>query len=569
MAAPVICPTNSMCRVGHRADLGSNEMNTRSFKRVSEGELRGWLREDLFRLLPPGFFNSPVPVVKEMGGKVIKKSKLRWAAILTLPGGRRIFLKRDRTKGWFESLKFLFLSSKARKEWSIAYQLKEKDLNVPQPLGWMEKVHRGLVKESYYLSEAIGSGASLIEDSTQSGTRFPIDELAKTVRKIHDSGLFHKDLHAGNLLWNGELFYLIDLHRAKIVKAVSFRQRLWNLSQLFHSLRPVWSEREENQFIQRYLEGGPASLSQREELLQQVHALMDRLQKRQWKSRTKRCLKESTGFSIRREEGVRYYHRRDYPMDRLKRAVKEHLKIVKEKPMTLVKHSPKVIVSILDDGEEKVCVKHFLYPQRLAGLKERFRRSKGLKAWIAGNGLIVRGIPFLKPFALAERRGWLGLRESFLLMETSETGQELDRYLFKGFKDLRGKRLFIKAFAQWVSQFHKMDLYHEDMKTCNILVSQNGASWNFHLLDLEDILLDEKVAEKSLFKNFLQLNASTPKIITRTDRLRFFREYLTHRSVALDKERMVRKIVRETRKRGIVYVAPWGVVEENSIINKG
>jgi len=539
------------------------------FKRISYGGIRGYLREDIAHLLPPTFFEDPIPSIQKMEHDVIKESKLRWAAIVPLSGGRRIFLKRDLTKGWLESLKYVFSPSKGKKEWFIANHLRERNLSIPKPLGWMERSHLGFVKESYYLSEAIATGRSLIESPVHLGETSFIVELAKAVRRIHDSGLFHKDLHAGNILWDGKSFYLTDLHRAKITKAISLNQRVWNLSQLLHSLRSVWTEREEIQFFEKYFEEDLALLQKGEELLQRVHALMGRFQKRQWKSRTKRCLKESTEFSVRREGGFCYYHRRDYPMDRVKRAVKEHLNIVKEKPMALVKQSPKATVSILDDGERKVCVKHFLYPQRLAGLKERFRRSKGLKAWIAGNGLIVRGIPFLKPFALAERRGWLGLRESFLLMETSETGQELDRYLFKGFKDLRGKRLFIKAFAQWVSQFHKMDLYHKDMKTCNILVSQNGASWNFHLLDLEDILLDEKVAEKSLFKNFLQLNASTPKIITRTDRLRFFREYLTHRSVTLDKEWMVRKIVRETRKRGIVYVAPWGVVEENSIINKG
>jgi tRNA A-37 threonylcarbamoyl transferase component Bud32 len=538
------------------------------FKKVSYGDIKGWVREDIIPLLPLSFFEDPIPSFQKMEHDVIRESKLRWAAILTLPGGRRIFLKRDRAKGWFESLKFLFSLSKARNEWFIAYQLQKRKLNIPKPLGWMEKVHWGLVKESYYLSEAIGSGVSLIEDSSPLRDESIAAGLAKTFKEIHDTGLFHKDLHAGNFLWDGGSFFLTDLHRSRILKPLTLNQRLWNFAHLFHSLSSVWETGDQVKFLEEYFRAESISSKKRKEYLKKIHSWMDRLQKRQWKSRTKRCLKESTEFSIEREEEVRYYRRRDYPMGRLKKVIEEHLCIAKEMPMTLAKNSPQVTVSILGDGEKRVCLKHFLYPKRLSRLWERIRRSKGLKAWIAGNGLITRGIPSLKPFALVEKRDWLGLRESFFLMEASETGQELDRYLFRGFRDLKGKRLFIKAFAQWLSHLHKMDLYHQDMKTCNVLVSENDPTWNFYLLDLDDVRLDEKVDEKKLFRNLLQLNASTPKIMTKTDRLRFFHQYLIHRPISLNDERLIRQVAQETARRGVVYVAPWGIVEENSVIHK-
>lgn len=532
-----------------------------SFKRISEGELRGWVREDLYPLLPSGFFKDPVSTVHETGGKVIKESRLRWAGILTLPKGQRIFLKKDRSKGWLESLKYLFSPSKGRKEWFIAHQLRERNLSIPKPLGWMEKAHLGFVKESYYLSEAIGSGTSII-DSLRSGEKIAIDTLAREVKSFHDSGLFHKDLHGGNFLWSGESFFLTDLHRAKIVRSLSFRQRLWNLSQLFHSLRSQWERGDQMRFIETYFEGKPLDLQKKEAYLQEILSLMDHLQKRQWKSRTKRCLKESTEFSVKREKGVTTYHRRDFPPDRSKKMIEEHLSFVKERPFALVKNASEITVSLLENGENRICVKHFSYPYLWDRLKERFRRSKGLKSWIAGNGLRTRGIPVLEALAFVEMRDGLGLKESFFLMEASETGQELDRYILRGWEELKGKWLFIKAFAQWLSHFHKMNLYHRDMKTCNILVSKNGAAWNFHLLDLEDVLLDEEVSEKKLFKNFLQLNTSIPKSFTRTDRLRFLKEYTRTHPIIKNERTFIRRLVDKSRERGIVYVSPEGVVQE-------
>jgi tRNA A-37 threonylcarbamoyl transferase component Bud32 len=537
-------------------------MEPSSFKKVSKGGMRGWVRKDIFNLLPPSFFEDPVSFVQELGGEVIKDSRLRWAAIFTLSNGQRIFLKRDRSKAWIESMKYFILPSKAQKEWFIAYQFQKRYLNIPKPLGWIEKRHRGFLKESYYLSETIGSGVSFIEDSMRLRDPFSLLELAKVVKNIHDAGLFHKDLHGGNFLWDGESFFLTDLHRAKIVKSLSLSQRLWNLSQLFHSLRSTWEEKDQIQFIEKYFEKEPLYFRKKEEMLQKIHSLMDRLQMRQWKSRTKRCLKESTEFSIKKEKGVQYYHRRDFSLDCLKRVIEEHQYLVREKPFSLVKNSPKVIVSLLNDGENKVCVKQFCYPHFWDCFKELFRHSKGLKSWMGGNGLRVRRIPSLLPLGFVEKRSGLGLMESFLVMKTSEVEKELDRYILKGFEDFREKRLFIKTFAQWLSHFHKMDLYHKDMKTCNIMVSENGETWDFHLLDLEDIELDEKVDEKKLFKNFLQLNTSTPKIITRADRLRFVREYFNFRPVIKNRKYFLNQLVIESRRMGFIYVSPNGVVIE-------
>lgn len=532
-----------------------------SFKKISKGAIKGLLSEEILGLLPSTFYKDPVLYIQTMGGEVIKDSRRRWAAIFTLQNGEKIFLKRDQTKGWIESLKYFFLPSKGRREWFITYQIQKRNLNIPKPLGWMERVHWGLVNESYYLSEAVGSGVSILEDPKKLGEEFYIDILAKTVRKIHVAGLLHKDFHAGNVLWSGRSLFLTDLHRARVIRALSLNQRLWNLSHLFHSLRSTWGEQDQIQFINKYFEKEPVYFQKREECLRKIHIWMDRLQKRQWRSRTRRCLKESTNFSIKKGDGINYYHRRDFSLDQLKKVLEEHDHVVKEKPSALVKNSPEVKVSIMNEGENKVCVKQVRYPHFLDILKNYFRRSKGLKAWVAGNGLNTRGIPSLKPLALMERRDWLGLRESFFLVETLENSQELDRYICDGFENFKKKRLFIKAFARWFSYFHKKDLYHKDMKTCNVLVSENGEDWDFRLLDLEDIRLDEKVNEKKIFRNFLQLNTSTPKIITRADRFRFFREYLRLNPIIKNRKVFLRRLIEESKRRGFVYVTSQGVVE--------
>ena len=300
-----------------------------------------------------------------------------------------MFLKRDRSKGWLEYLKYVLLPSRGRKEWLTASQLEARNVSIPKPLGWMERWDHGFVRESYYISEAVGSGVPYIEDAVQLANRDSIVQLARAVKKIHDSGLLHKDFHAGNFLWDGKSFILSDLHGAKIVRSLSLNQKLWMLSHLFHSLRSRWGEEGQATFMGTYFEENPLSDQTREACLRTIHLRMDRLQKRQWRSRTKRCLKESTEFTIEKgREGV-YYRRRDLPLDQLKSMVEEHQRVVREEPSGLLKNSDNVVVSMVNSGKKKICVKQFSYPYLWDAMKEWFRSPKGTQGldrrkWLEG-----------------------------------------------------------------------------------------------------------------------------------------------------------------------------------------
>jgi serine/threonine protein kinase len=147
-------------------------------------------------------------------------------------------------------------------------------------------------------------------------------------------------------------------------------------------------------------------------------------------------------------------------------------------------------------------------------------------------------------------------------MEAFGANQEMDRYISKGFSDFKEKRYFVNVFVRWLSNLHKGGLYHRDMKTCNISVSKSRETWDFYLLDLEDVRLDRRVSEKELFKNFLQLNTSTPKTVTTTDRFRFFGAYLRLNPIVKDRKSFLRRLIDESKRRELVYVASWGVVTE-------
>ncbi|MCX8118173.1 MAG: hypothetical protein N3G78_09600 [Desulfobacterota bacterium] len=472
-----------------------------------------------------------------------------------------MFLKRDLTKDWIEALKYTIFPSKGRKEWFVAYQSGKRGLKVPNPLGWMERISKGFVWESYYMSEAIPSEGSLAENPELLRNEGIVTELVKMLLRIHQAGLFHQDLHVGNFLWDGGSLFLTDLHRARFSPSLSMSQKLWNIAQLFHSLRFVWPKEKLERFLDQYFEGDLAYQKKKAFYFQKINSWMNRLEKKQWESRTRRCLKESTEFSVKQNKPFTFYSRRDFPLDLLVRAIERHRTFVEKTPALLVKQSPEVKVSIFQAGDKRICVKQFCYPHWWDRLKERCRRSKGVRAWVGGNGVRVRGVPSVPLLGLAERRERGLPRESLLIMEAPE-GEELDRFLCKGFEDDEAKKRFIRDFSQWLSRLHQREVFHQDMKACNILVSREDQQWSFKLLDLEDIRLGKKIDEKRLFKNLLQLNTSIPHFISPKDRLRFIKWYLHQNPVIRGRKTFLRRLVRESRKRGIVYVSPWGVVKE-------
>jgi len=65
-----------------------------------------------------------------------------------------------------------------------------------------------------------------------------IDAVAGAIRKMHDAGVYHADLHLKNLLIDAEgAAYILDLDRARVVQSVGTGLRMANLLRLDRSVR--------------------------------------------------------------------------------------------------------------------------------------------------------------------------------------------------------------------------------------------------------------------------------------------------------------------------------------------
>ena len=88
------------------------------------------------------------------------------------------------------------------------------------------------------------------------------------------------------------------------------------------------------------------------------------------------------------------------------------------------------------------------------------------------------------------------------------------------------KRRFVSCLALSLKQLHDSNIYHGDLKANNnIMVSELQDAWDFIYIDLDRVSFNKIITLKRKIKNLSQLNASMPKCITYTDRLRFYKIY--------------------------------------------
>ncbi len=546
--------------------------------RLSARGYRGFVREDFRSVFTDDFLADIEAAVLRGGGWTIKNSRVRWAAVFPGPDAQALFIKKFKAKNWRKRAKYLLLPSRAKKEWHVSRAFQMKGVQIPAPIGVIERRQWGFLEESLYVSEAIEGAQSLMDyfkerlagaDSKGEEKRRVLSLLGNTVRRIHDGGLFHADLHAGNFLIRrsgaGPL-HLIDLHSARRRKTLSQRRRLWNIAQLFYSLHPFLDQEDKEIFLAAY---GGAGMPP--PVLMRVERLAVRIKRRHQRSREKRCLRESTLFTLHRWSGYRVYRRRDVSEETLMDMIKAHREIAKNLPSLLLKNSPKTVVSMVEIAPEaglRACVKQYRYATVWRQIKNCFRYSKGKISWMAANELFRQGLSDLKPLAYVEKgRGGL-LEESFFLMESPGDYLEMDRYLIKSFgngqlRDLiTKKRAFIQQFAQCIGRLHRSEIFHGDLKTCNILARERTGAWDFSFIDLDAVQLGTEVNSRKVLKNLIQINCSIPGFLSYADRIRFLKWYLQIHPIPMPKRDLIKAVSEESRKRGVLYVSPEGDVTE-------
>ena len=192
------------------------------------------------------------------------------------------------------------------------------------------------------------------------------------------------------------------------------------------------------------------------------------------------------------------------------------------------------------------------------GLKDRvvFRKSRAFRAVEGGAVLLRNG--FLTPLIIAqgEIRKGLSVGENFMITEWIEDCFSTYAYLkicSAGPKDdsMQGKRDFLQALGRLVGKLHGTGVFHGDLRPGNILIKELNEGQRFYFIDNErNRFFPNGLPLELRERNLAQINTTIMPVVTRTDRMRFFRAYLNENpEVESIAKELMRRVFLKTRKK--------------------
>lgn len=508
---------------------------------------------------------------------VFKDNGVRTIFSMALPG-MNLVIKRYKIRNWIEMLKVTFLS-KARQEVKSAAHLIQQHINTVYPLGVLEMRQFGLVREVFVFLRKIDGVVPLKEFLSQplslESKNTLLKVLGEFIRKVHQARFFHKDLHTGNILIEPSSLesgapelYLIDLHRSSIRPHFAQSYGMYNLAQMVYSLSTTIPPVDAYRFVKYYRELDFRKNVFRD-FVRTVFTMAGDLRHKHWQARNKKCLKNSSAYTrVKVRNRTRWetvFISRHYNYDDISRLIDQHDKMSAQEPNRLFKQTERRLISILRNGSVDVVIKEYRY-----SVWNKILSFLGIhparKEWFSSSGLNIRYVQTAPSVALLEKKDpfFTWVNKAYMVTKKVEAGPT-NQFLMHNFglrirdkEVLDNKIWFIKQFALAIKVLHQKGIFHHDLKANNVLIANSSTRSTLHALrdsfyfiDLDRVDFNREVLLEERIKNLAQLNAAVTDVITKTDRLKFYRFYsygeecLPHK----DEKEIIRKIMQATIKR--------------------
>jgi tRNA A-37 threonylcarbamoyl transferase component Bud32 len=440
--------------------------------------------------------------------KVVKEDIKRQVYYLETPDGK-YFLKRSMLNRTKDKVRHFLLPQRRWAEWRNFHRLHAAQISVSIPVLKAESISRD--PKIFFLMTKDVNGKHLPNNL------FLISEkLGQYLAFLHSCGVYHADLHPQNILIQpDDEFCLIDVQEVYLLPWLPRWMKVYNLGKLCFHLR---LSTDSGQWFKAFIKGynrKSTKIITRSDLLKAG----DRHQKRHYRSRAKRCCKNSTDFVIVRGSGMRGFKRREFNwgLNELKNALIKGTTIKPERVLTF----------------KGVCIK--------IHRKHFFHQDRCLASWKMSRVLEVRDIKVPRSLAYFVLKD-----KSYFLSEYLNGSILLNDYL-SSLTNWREKRRALKNLAFWVKKIHLQNIWQRDFKASNILF-QNG---EYFMVDLEGVKI-RKLSAINKTTNLAQLNASISNAISLKDRVRFFYYYSETANLS-------------RRQRRDIYQKVWKITQNKNV----
>ena len=373
------------------------------------------------------------------------------------------------------------LPSRRQAEWRNLHKLNAAGLDAAQPVIWGQNFRQ--TPKSFFIITRAVEGRTLNDQ-----VKIDAALLGAFFANLHHKGFYYADLHPGNIIIKPDgQPVLIDAQELFCLKKMPGMLRAYNLGRLYLALAPTASAGWFEKFLQIYNARFAKNVS-----LRQIRQASTRHYKKHIKSRTKRCLKNTSEFEAIKSGGQKIYRRKDFKWKEadILHALKNGVDLKERKVFAY----------------ESVCIK--------IHAKGRFHRDRCLASWINSRALDMHGIDI--PRAL----GYYKFNhKSYFIAEYFKDAVPFYKFV-PTIAGADNKRAIIKQLARWVRNIHNHEIWQKDFNSTNLLYSGS----RFILLDLDNVRFGGLTEAQKIY-NLAQLNASVADTIRLRDRVRFLYHY--------------------------------------------
>lgn len=192
--------------------------------------------------------------------ELIKRTARTTAGFLPY-SGQRVFVKRIESGGALKGWAARSFGSRATRAARGVRILETAGFAHPAPLLIMEERRSGAIRSSYIVTEALREARilsllALPRARALSWRRAVLRRVAVEIRRLHDTGIYTRDLQETNLMveerGDAIIVYLVDFEDFRRVKYVSERRRMLNLVHLDRSIGRFASRAKRLRFFYNY-----------------------------------------------------------------------------------------------------------------------------------------------------------------------------------------------------------------------------------------------------------------------------------------------------------------------------
>jgi hypothetical protein len=272
------------------------------------------------------------------------------------------------------------------------------------------------------------------------------------------------------------------------------------------------------------------------------------------KSRSKRCLKNSTSFGIKKEGLTTLYFSKEVPQGLISKAIEQARQVAAREVQKMSKRSGRhscsisVLLPTYPDTSFWVTSYTFSWKQKLLSL---IRPTPAKRAWVNSHSLLVRDIATLKPVALYEEKNLLGVKSGYLVTKATVNREPVDQYFIENLLSLTGGALFhrrcrfIRQFAQSILQLYQRQIFFPLLRTEDIFVEETAEdSWCFYFSHDSKIVFNRRASLQEQRRNLLQLYEYLDAAVGNRDRMRFLFAF-TQVLARSERKAFIRKVVHE------------------------